>query len=160
MNSDAVFTERLYDLGIEGYFDAFSIHPYSEDRSPLDPGSERYRHLSFVRGIPAVRDVMTRHGDTRPLWLTEFGWNTSSVRGSDAWRNGVEETTQADYLSQALELLQGQPDVDVAVVYELQDVGTDRGAPLDNFGLLRHDRSPKPAFDAFRSAAASRLAGG
>jgi polysaccharide biosynthesis protein PslG len=154
MHADSAFTKRLYDLGIEGSFDAFSIHPYSEDRSPLYPGSDRFRHLSFARGVPAVHDVMARHGDSRPLWLTEFGWNTSSTRGADAWRNGVDEDAQADYVGQALELVRTWWYVEVALVYELQDMGTDRGTPLENFGLLRHDRTRKPAFEAFRTAAA------
>ena len=159
MHADSTFTERLYDLGIEGHFDAFSIHPYSEDRAPLDPGSERYRHLSFVRGVPAVHEVMADHGDASPLWLTEFGWNTSSLRNTDAWRNGVDEATQADYVRQALELLRSWWFVDVGLVYELKDVGTDSADSLENFGLLRHDRTPKPAFGAFRSAAARQRAG-
>jgi polysaccharide biosynthesis protein PslG len=153
MHADVAFTERLYRLGIKGAFDAFSIHPYSEDRSPLDPGSERYRQLSFVRGVPAVREAMLRHADRVPLWLTEFGWNTSRTRGAEAWRNGVDEATQAHYLGQALQLLRAWPYVDVAVVYGLRDMGTDPDDYLDNFGLLRHDGAPKRALGTFRNAA-------
>jgi len=65
------------DWGISGSFDALSIHPYSHDRSPLAGGDPR---VSFALGVPAVRDVMLRNGNTAPMWLTESGWSTSNTR--------------------------------------------------------------------------------
>jgi len=53
-NADFADTEVLYrDYGLKGYFDAFSVHPYSGDRSPLDPYQDQYKDESFVRGVPA-----------------------------------------------------------------------------------------------------------
>ena len=160
MHADYRFTRTLYERGIAGKFDAFSIHPYSDGRSPLDEGSDRWLHASFARGVPATREVMRRNGDDKPLWLTEFGWNTSNVRDDDPWRNGVDEETQARYVDEALAKVAEWEYVDVAIYYELIDMSPDPGEPNGNFGLLRHDFGEKPAFGAFRARALAARASG
>jgi hypothetical protein len=149
--SDYRFTEALFDHGIEGHFDGFSIHPYSNDRSPLfmhpDP---RY---SFASGIPAVRDVLVRHGYARPMWLTEFGWNTSTIRDQEAWMNGVSEWTQGCFLKQAYDKMQDWDYVRAAFVYELRDESNDPNRRNSNFGLLKHNGEKKLAYRRYRKAA-------
>ena len=155
--SDYAFTQRLYDLGAKGSFDAFSVHPYSDDLSPLDtrPGADaRY---SFVRGVPKIRQTMLANGDSRPLWLTESGWTTSTLRGSEHWRNGVSEAAQALYVRQQAEQIARWPYVKANIVFNLLDTGSDRADRNANFGLMRADGSAKPAFASIRTAAA-RLA--
>ena len=144
------FVEALFRHGIGGHFDAFSIHPYSGDASPLDPLDGGSVKSSFVRGVPAVREVLMSHGEDKPIWLTEFGWNTSNIRGSVSWMNGVDEKTQALYTEQALTKVGQWSYVDVAIVFELVDEDNDAGDRNANFGLLRHDGTAKPAFEAFR----------
>ena len=147
------FVEELFRHGIGGHFDAFSIHPYSGDASPLDPLDGGSVKSSFARGVPAVRDVLLSHGEDKPLWLTEFGWSTSNIRGSASWMNGVDEKTQALYTEQALAKVSEWPYVAAAIVFELEDEGDDAGDRNSNFGLLRHDGTAKPAFAAFRRGA-------
>lgn len=147
------FVEQLFQNGIGGNFDAFSIHPYSGDASPLDPLDGASVKSSFARGIPAVRQVMLDHGEDKPLWLTEFGWSTSTIRGSYSWMNGVNEATQALYTEQALTKVKEWPYVSVAIVFELMDEDDDPGDRNSNFGLLHHDGTAKPAFAAFRRGA-------
>jgi hypothetical protein len=151
--SPPAFVEELFQHGIGGHFDAFSIHPYSGDASPLDPGDDDWVKNSFARGVPAVRDVLLKHGEDKPIWLTEFGWSTSTIRDVATWMNGVDEQTQALYTEQALAKVGDWPYVAVAIVYELQDESGDRGDRNSNFGLLRHDGTRKPAFDAFKRGA-------
>ena len=155
MWADYNFTQKLYAAGVKGSFDAWSIHPYSDDRSPLDPHTDAYKHLSFIRGVPAVRDVLLSHGDDKPLWLTEFGWHTSTIRNQEPWRNGVSEETQATYVGQALEQISKWPYVEAGMVFQLKNMGTDPGSRSDNFGITRFDLSPKPAYAAFRAGAAT-----
>lgn len=143
--ADYRFAESLYADGISGYLDALSIHPYSGDRSPLDPQPEQYLRDSFVRGVPAIRAVMTRHGDDSPLWLTEFGWSTTTSRGGESWENGVSEEAQARYLAEAYAQMRRWDYVPVGITYELQDIADDPRDRLSNYGLLRDDSSPKPA---------------
>jgi len=147
------FVEELFQHGIGGHFDAFSIHPYSGDASPLDPLDGASVRNSFARGVPAVREVLLNHGEDKPIWLTEFGWSTSTIRDSQPWENGVDERTQALYTEQALVKVTEWPYVPVAIVYELADEHDDPGDRNSNFGLLRHDGTVKPALDAFRRGA-------
>jgi hypothetical protein len=151
--SPADFVEELFDHGIGGHFDAFSLHPYTGDASPLDPLEDIFIKNSFVRGPPSVRDVLLRHGEDKPIWLTEFGWTTSTIRDLPTWKNGVSEKTQALYTEQALVQVKQWPYVPVAIVYELQDESTDRDDRNSNFGLLRYDGTFKPAFEAFHRGA-------
>lgn len=153
MQSDARFTQQLYDRGIRGHLDGFSIHPYSDDRSPLDLGLDEWIAVSFVRGVPAVRDVMLRNRDSSPMWLTEFGWSTTTTRGAQNWRNGVSPTTQATYVEQALRQARRWPYVRALIYYDLVDEGSDAASTIDNFGLAGRDHHAKPALRAFRAAA-------
>jgi hypothetical protein len=158
--SDHAFTQRLYALGAKGSFDAFSVHPYSDDLSPLDPRSTIDARYSFVRGVPAIREIMLRNGDSRPIWLTESGWSTSTLRTPDHWRNGVSEATQATFMRQQAEQIARWPYVKVNIWFNLLDAGSDRADKYSNCGLLRVDGTAKPAFAAFRTAAATLAAGG
>jgi hypothetical protein len=159
-HSDHAFTQRLYDLGVKGSFDAFAVHPYSDDVSPLDPRSTIDPRYSFVRGVPAIREVMLRNGDARPIWLTESGWSTSTIRTTDRWRNGVSEPTQAAFLREQAEQVARWPWVTVSVWFNLLDMGASREDLYSNCGLWRIDRTPKPAWAAFRESAALLAAPG
>jgi hypothetical protein len=153
--SDHAFTARLYQLGIKGFFDAFSVHPYSDDVSPLDTRAGQDARYSFVRGVPAVHSVMLANGDERPMWLTEAGFSTSPVRTSDHWRNGVSEATQAQFVRQHLQQVGKWPWVRAIVWFNLQDAGTDRNDLYSNCGLRRWDGTAKPAWAAFQDGIAS-----
>lgn len=160
MDADAEFLRGLYAHGIKGHFDAISIHPYTGDASPLDPVTDRWIKLSYVRGVPDVRREMLAHGDDKPLWLTEFGWSTSTVRGTDQrWMNGVDEATQAKFTETAVRQLAAWPYVEAAMAYTLVDRGTDAASLIDNYGLVRADGTKKPVFAAFRAAADAVHAG-
>ena len=152
--ADHRFTDRLMRLGARGAFDAWSVHPYSGDRSPLDPAAGQDREHSFVRGVPAVRATLVRHGQRRPLWLTELGWSTASVRGGRTFDNGVDAGTQARFLTEAFSRVRAWPYVDVVIWYALADTSSDAADLVGNFGLLRADGSAKPSFEAFRWMAA------
>jgi hypothetical protein len=75
--------------------DAYSVHLYTEERSPLDTATpQRWR---FDRAL-ITRDLAAAAGASHPLWVTEFGWTTNP--GDD---DAVSEATQALYTRQALE---------------------------------------------------------
>jgi hypothetical protein len=155
-DADFSFTRALFRHGVRNRFDAWSIHPYTHDNSPLHPGGRYGRKKSFVRGIPAVRRVLEGNGDREPLWLTEFGWSTCTVRNHpDPWENCVSEEAQARYLTLAYGLMQRWAYVDVGVWFKLLNGGTNPADRIQNYGLLRVNGSPKPAYGAFVVAAAS-----
>jgi hypothetical protein len=153
MWADFDFADKLFQKGINGHFDAFSIHPYSDDRSPLDPGLDQWMRGSFLRGVPAVHAVQQRYGNDKPLWLTEFGWSTNSTRNSSNWLNGVDDAQQAHFVSQALAQIRSWKYVDVAIYFGLLDTGADKASTIDNFGLMDQDGTAKPAYAAFRTGA-------
>ncbi len=147
-HSDVAFTEALYAHGVKGYFDAFSVHPYSDDRSPEDDHSPLA--LRLTEGVSAIHATMARHGDPKPIWLTELGWSTATTRGARPWQNGVDEATQARYLEQAYDQVSRLPYVEATVWFNLIDTSHSSSDSVGNFGLLRHDWSAKPAYDAFQ----------
>jgi len=108
---------------------------------------------SFARGVPKVRETLVRHGERKPIWLTEFGWSTCSTRGAEAWENCVSPSVQASYLRRAFRKMRDWSYVPVGVTFNLEDTSGDRGERLDNYGLLRRDGSPKPAYRALTDGA-------
>jgi hypothetical protein len=135
--TDTGFIDRMYEAGARGYFDALSVHPYSANRSPRACSAPT---TSFQCGVQQVRRVMLRHGDTRPIWLTEFGESVSA---------GVTSSTQAGYVTQTLSLIRHWSFVRGAVWYELYDDPT--GHDGEHFGLLEGNLCPRLAAFAFRS---------
>jgi polysaccharide biosynthesis protein PslG len=157
-NADFADTEALYrDYGLKGYFDAFSVHPYSGDRSPLDPYQDQYKEESFVRGVPAVHDVMVKYGDPKPLWLTEFGWSTCDHRSGPSWDRCVDQQTQATHLAQAYNQMRSWSYVPVGIWYELKNMGSNDSNRLDNYGLVRADELVKPSYPVFPSSSVTGL---
>jgi hypothetical protein len=77
---------------------------------------------------------MAKYGDTRPIWITEVGWNADTG-----------EAKQADYLLQALEMARDWGWIETFTIYNWQDGGD------FTYGLLRTDLSPKPSFYAVKN---------
>jgi hypothetical protein len=86
---------------------------------------------------PTVRDVMrwTRTAG-KPLWLTETGWNTAHV----------SEAAQAADYAQVLAGVEAYAWLDKVFFYQLMD---EPGSP-DEWGILRVDLSPKPAYTVYQ----------
>ena len=159
-DADFQFTRALLEKGIGGHFDAYSVHPYSEDRSPLHPGIAGWTKKSFAAGVPAVREALLAHGQDRPIWLTEFGWSSCNVRGqSAAYDNCVDLQTQAVWLEQAYAHMRSWSYVPVGVWFNVEDTSADASDRVDNYGLTTAANAPKPAFAAFRRAAAALQSG-
>ena len=152
--ADRSFLEALYRRGMRGHYDVLSIHPYNGAHAPET--KMKYPSWEFLGGIKHIRAAQNAVGDKAPLWLSEFGWNTSSLRNAAPWENGVDEQTQADHLAGAFRLLadpaQGLGYVKGAIVYELRNLGTSRLIQNDNYGLVRHDFTRKPAFASVKRA--------
>lgn len=132
-------------------FDAVGIHPYM---SPADlPPNAPATHWS-INAIPELQALRAEHGDTSPLWATEFGWsthdNSSYPPDQPPWKKGVTETEHAAFMLGAFILLE---QYDVAAAYPYTDWNTGGGdAQEANFGFLRDDRSPKPVVDVLTKA--------
>lgn len=159
-SSDAPFLRALLAHGIAGHFDAFSIHPYSENTSPLDQFPDKYISESFIRGVPLIHDQLVKAGAEAPLWLTEFGWSTCLRRGSPLWwENCVDERRQADYIEKAYRQMSHWSYVQAGLVYMAVDAGVPAAVRDSNFGILASDGREKPAYEAFRRSSSLLRAG-
>ena len=129
--------------------DAIGVHPYTvpSDLSPRAPDNGkpwRVRHLRVLADVSRRYDL--------PVWITEYGWSTSrDDPDTVAYRRGVDERTQARYLTQGLEQFGRKPWIDAAFWYT--DIDHTTGDPhQDGFGLLRVDGSPKLSYYAMQCA--------
>ncbi len=145
--ADAPFLTRLYDQGIKGFYDGISIHPYNEQRDPAMAIDDKWKQYTFLAGTQLVHETQVAHGDSTPVWATEFGWSTCA--GGSTWC--VSEAQQAAYTSKAFRLLAGMPYVKAGIVYNLRDKGTDPVAIEPNYGLINRDFTPKPAYAALKA---------
>jgi hypothetical protein len=150
--NDYGFLDAAYaaapDLG--SYYDAVAVHPYSPVWSPdyvFYDGAGHIARDSFA-GYREVHRVMTDHGNDKPIYLTEFGWATTSQQGM-----GVTAQQQADYTRLAWKCLQQDSYVQVAILYELRNNWWAGNADNweDQLGLVNTNWSHKPAYDAFKS---------
>ena len=142
------FLGAMYAAGAKSYFDVLALHPYAT------------RSLStWLSSIRLARRTELANGDTRPIWLTEFGFNTSV--DSSAWQPGVTETQQAQLVTDSYRLLEAESYVQLAFYYALRNNWWSHDDPRSTdacFGLLRTDFSPKPAYSAFRALSLRTLA--
>jgi hypothetical protein len=139
--NDTGFVDGAYRAGAKGSFDVMAVHPYTGSAPEAGAG------LYSFPGYRQVHDVMLGYGDAKPMWLTEFGWSTTS----DNW--GVSPQVQSDYLLRAYRMLEQDPYVQVAIWYNFRNNWWDRDADGWEFqcGLMRTDFTPKPAYAAFKS---------
>lgn len=149
------FLAAVYDHGGGGHFDGVAWHPYlwHEAGRPASmpgvvaPDSAWYQMYGTK---PSARSVMTSHGDgQKKIWVTELGANTSVPNQISA-----TEAEQAQIYGRAIALWRSYDWAAVLTFYTYQDFRP-YGAIADNeayFGLLRSDRSAKPAVGVVRSA--------
>jgi len=132
--TDLDFIGRVLDAGGGRFMDGISFHPYCQ---PFAPEKKLLTDISKLKRIASGK----------PLWITEFGYPTS------AGAAGVDEEMQADYSVRAFLLARTTPEVERVFWYDFQNDGEDPDEPEFNFGLVRTDRTPKPAYLAFRTMA-------
>ncbi len=137
VGSNGEFLRELYAAGIKGYYDGLAVHYYT----------------LTLASLRSIRETQLANGDTKPLWLDEFGWSSCWPRESlEQEQACVTERTQAANLTNTLRALARTPYVAAAVVYKLQDSSS------EDFGLLSASGARKPSFAAVARALASPFA--
>ena len=128
------FVTDMYNAGAKGHFDILSLHLYDD---PFASGDWNVWNMAF-HTTPSVRSVMDAHGDSAiPIGASEAG--------GPVYKYG--ETGQATIVGHDFDALQSDPRLAFVCLYSMMD------DPVAGFGLLRPDRSQRPAWTAFRSRA-------
>jgi hypothetical protein len=150
--NDYEYLEQLYSAmpDIGDYFDVMATHAYVDSGRPPEAAWLDDNGRIAAGAFSAYREVratMAAHGDTKPIWLTQFGWSTTTLPGL-----GVSPQAQADYLTRAYKCLEQDPYVEVAAWFSLRNQSGDntwRG----QLGMMSRSFTPKPAYDALKDYA-------
>jgi hypothetical protein len=134
VGSSGAFLRALYAAGIKGYYDGLAVHFYN-----LVLGSVR-----------AIHEVQLANGDSKPLWLDEFGWSSCYPRHRIQEEQAcVSTAVQASNVANVFRSLSHTPYLAAAVLYNLQNSGQ------EEFGVLTARGEHKPAFSALARVLAS-----
>jgi polysaccharide biosynthesis protein PslG len=138
VGSNGAFLQALYANGIKGYFDGLAVHFYN----------------LVLASVRSIHEVQLAHGDSKPLWLDEFGWSSCYPRQRIQEEQAcVTRPIQGSNLSDVFHSLARTPYVAAEAMYNLQDSGHEQ------FGVLNGSGARKPAFQALSRALASPFAG-
>jgi hypothetical protein len=132
------FLEDFLHSGILQYLDGVSVHPYRDyDQSPetAAPDYERLRAL-IAANTPAS------HPGVIPIISGEWGYSTRV--------DGVSLEIQAAFCArqQLANPLNGVP---ISIWYDWKNDGDDPKENEHNFGTVRSDLTPKPAYTAIKT---------
>ncbi len=130
------FALRLIEAGIMQSVDGLSLHPYVHCRSRGENTPEAW--IEWLAGVDM--ELSRAANQPVPLYLTEMAW--PAHQGAC----GIDETLQAAYLARSFFLARTLANVRGYWWYDLRNDGTDKREREHNFGLLRQDYSPKPAY--------------
>ena len=124
--------------------DGFSIHPYMCPHAPdvgypFDEGRQYLNIQLFLPNMQKLAGEFPRSDGRKPsIWITEMGWSSASNT----------ELEQAAYLARMFLLYRRYGGVSGVYWYDFQNDGDDPANGEQNFGLIRTDYSPKPAYQA------------
>ena len=131
VGANGAFLRALYAAGIKGYYDGLAVHFYT----------------LTLASLRSIHEVQLANGDTKPLWLDEFGWSSCWPRYKIQQEQGcVTSQTQALNITNTFRALARTPYVAAEVLYQLE------GSTSENFGVLNANGSHKPAFGALSRA--------
>jgi hypothetical protein len=123
--------------------DAYAVNPYP--LSTLEtPTRAACTHCGYftMATLPTIRSYVTKYFGAKPLWLTEYGYQTNPP---DRFL-GVSQAKQAQYLGEAALRVWRQPGVTVLIQFLLRDEPSIGGWQS---GLYTANGVPKLAVHAF-----------
>jgi hypothetical protein len=130
--TDVDFVSGVLAAGGGRSMDAISFHPY---RQPAPPEENLLADIARLKAL----------APEKPVWITEIGYPSHTGAA------GVDEETQADYLVRTFLLARTSPSIERVFWYDFQNDGEDPGEAEFNFGIVRKDGTPKPAFAALKT---------
>ena len=94
---DLEFTEAVFRYGGLTYCDVLAYQPYR-----IAP------EVGHFEEMKALRELVSRYGEQRPIWITEVGWDTANLPFTDAAQLSAERPMrrQAAFLVRYMVVLQ------------------------------------------------------
>mgnify|MGYP000887316168 CR=1 FL=1 len=142
--------EEVVKLGGLAFCDAVSIHSYNYSDKFPERGPEACS--AWMTGVQAM---LRKYNDGKdvPFYVTEMGWPTHVTKG------GTDPQLSASYLARLYLLARTSPSFAGIWWYDFQDDGWNPQYNEDNFGLVRPDLTPKPAYHVMMDIAPLVAAG-
>ncbi len=129
--------EGIVKLGALDFCDAISIHSYNYSDKFPQRGPE-----ACSAWMTGVQEMLRKYkGSNVPFYVTEMGWPTHVSK------NGTDPELSGSYLARLYLLARTSPSFQGIWWYDFQDDGWKAEYNEDNFGLVRPDLTPKPAYD-------------
>jgi polysaccharide biosynthesis protein PslG len=155
--SDFYYLEDVYRAGGGDYFDAVAVQPYTYGVDPTDSWNgvhdwEDPERIS-INAFPAIQEIrrsMIAFGDEdKDVWLTEFGYSTTTQDG------GVSAAAQAEFLVKAYRSVERFPWVKALFWYAARNSPfyEDRDEYEARFGLATTTWRLKQSYWALRAYA-------
>lgn len=138
------YLEKLLERGMLQYCDVVALHTYNYSLGSGGNTPEAW-HERMVK----VDQMLRKYSGGRevPLYITEMGWPTQiDPRGSTY-------ETEAKNLARLYLLARTLPYIKGIWWYDFQDDGWDYRYNENNFGLVRPDLTPKPAYHVLQDIA-------
>ena len=85
---DDQYLQWMYNAGLSGNYDVLGLNANAQVADPTAaPGSvDGFADGSFYfRRVEQMRAIEEQNGDTRPVWLMEFGWTSDPIHPDRAW---------------------------------------------------------------------------
>ena len=138
--SPLAFLRGMKNAGARG-FDAYAHHPYYAHRLETPRTPPRGRNGIGLGNIGDLVRELTRLYGRKPLWITEYGYQTPPER-----LFGVSYRDQARYLAQAYAIVRRHPRIDMFLWFLIRD---ERRLAGWQSGLMTASGRRKPAFNVF-----------
>ncbi len=131
---NGIFLRALYAAGIKGYYDGLAVHFYT----------------LTLASLRSFRAVQLANGDSKPLWLDEFGWSSCWPRYRVQQEQAcVTPQVQAANITNLYRSLSRTPYIAAMTLYQLD------GSRSEDFGVLNERGARKPSFAALSRVLAS-----
>lgn len=143
------FLQDMYANGAKNYMDAIGWHPYNWSSGSPSQNAAWNGFYEMYGTSPSVVSIMNSNGDSKKIWMTEFGYPVGNDSEGSAAVTHNNEPLQGQYLTEGYNLAVKSSWAGPIFWYNYQDgaFGTS-----ESFGLNRSDGSHRPAWSAFQTA--------